>query len=562
MTDVKQEVKQEVVENTNGAENGAAETPAPANNFEENEDYKKLISLKVKPPVAEAIVEIYQSGLLSPEDFDERAIEMINSITVDQAKYIFKEIAASKLFGVSTKSLYVTSLIRSFKDRVRQQGAAAVLSGKLIHGPDQASLEAILARTGYPIEVTIGQRKYGGPPPDWDGPATGPSGQGHEIYVGHIPTELFEDTLIPLFEQVGKIWDLRLMMDPVTGMSRGYAFITFCEKNDAAEAAKKYDGHDILPGKSIKVNVSVANTRLFIGNIPKTKSKDEILEELKSHADGVTDVIIYSVPDNDKIKNRGFCFVDFIDHKTASDVKRKISQMKIRPFNVEVYVDWAEQQEEPDDETMSKVKVLYIRNIKEAVTEEKLTEIFKEFGELERVKKVKDYAFIHFNEREDCLKAMEAWNGKELEGTVVEASLAKPPQDKKKKPMIRGRGYQHGGPGMYGGPRGGAMRGGGGGPGYHPNPYEMGMGWGGGYGGPDMYGAYGGGFGGAYGDYGFGFGFRGARGAPRGMRGFPRGFGNNRRGRGKRPGDGRGGPASKRDNGKQDFSADVNMSTF
>ncbi|CAI2295708.1 unnamed protein product [Caenorhabditis sp. 36 PRJEB53466] len=588
-------------EGSNGAETAASNDNGSASDapskYAETENYKKLISLKMKPPVADLVCEIYESGLLGPEDLDDRAVDIINSVNVDQAKFIFTEIKNSQLFGVATKSLYVTSLIRSFKDRVRQQGAASATSGKLINGPDVETLKKLLADSGYSIEVTIGQRKYGGPPPGWEGPATGPVGQGHEIYVGHIPTDIFEDTLVPLFEKSGKIWDLRLMMDPLSGASRGYAFVTYCQKEDAAAAAKEYDGHEISTGKPLKVNVSIANTRLFLGNIPKTKSKDEILEELKSHAEGVTDVIVYSVPDNEKIRNRGFCFVDFIDHKTASDIKRKIAQHKIRPFNADVYVDWAEHQEEPDEDTMSKVKVLYIRNIKEAVTEEKLTELFKEYGGLERVKKVKDYAFIHFNEREDCLKAMEAWNGKELEGTVVEASLAKPPQEKKKKPVMRGRGFSS--PGMFSGNQGqrGSHRGGGGGgnqhqggggggyggyPNHFNNGYDMPMPWGGGGYGGDFggygggYGGYGGGgygggdFGGGYGGPGGFGGFRGgARGSPRGGRGGVGGGGpggrggmSNRRGRGKRPGDGRGGPASKRDNGKPDFSADVNMSTF
>lgn len=60
-----------------------------------------------------------------------------------------------------------------------------------------------------------------------------------QVYVGHIPHELFEDSIVPLFEQCGKIWDLRLMMDPMSGKNRGYAFLTFCEKASAAEAAKK-----------------------------------------------------------------------------------------------------------------------------------------------------------------------------------------------------------------------------------------------------------------------------------------------------------------------------------
>jgi len=64
--------------------------------------------------------------------------------------------------------------------------------------------------------VTTGQRKYGGPPPDWTDPSPPP---GCEIFVGKIPKEIYEDELIPLFEKVGKIWDLRLMMDSLNALS-------------------------------------------------------------------------------------------------------------------------------------------------------------------------------------------------------------------------------------------------------------------------------------------------------------------------------------------------------
>ena len=39
-------------------------------------------------------------------------------------------------------------------------------------------LQEIIQRTGYSHEVTPGQRKYGGPPPGWNGPPPGP---GHEV---------------------------------------------------------------------------------------------------------------------------------------------------------------------------------------------------------------------------------------------------------------------------------------------------------------------------------------------------------------------------------------------
>lgn len=59
-----------------------------------------------------------------------------------------------------------------------------------------------------------------------------------QVFVGKIPRDLYEDELVPLFETAGPIWDLRLMMDPLSGQNRGYAFITYCNKDDAQEAVK------------------------------------------------------------------------------------------------------------------------------------------------------------------------------------------------------------------------------------------------------------------------------------------------------------------------------------
>ena len=51
----------------------------------------------------------------------------------------------------------------------------------------------------YDHETKNGQRIYGGPPPDWKGsyPA-----KGSEIFVGKVPHDIFEDELVPIFEQV------------------------------------------------------------------------------------------------------------------------------------------------------------------------------------------------------------------------------------------------------------------------------------------------------------------------------------------------------------------------
>ena len=62
------------------------------------------------------------------------------------------------------------------------------------------------------------------------------------------------------------------------------------------------------------------------------------------------------------------------------------------------------------------------------------------YGKVDRVKKIKDYAFVHFEERDQAVDAMRALDCQEWGGAKMEISLAKPPSDKKKKEdMLRKR---------------------------------------------------------------------------------------------------------------------------
>lgn len=76
---------------------------------------------------------------------------------------------------------------------------------------------------------------------------------------------------------------------------------------------------------------------------------------------------------------------------------------------------------------MSKVKVLYVRNLTQDISEEKLKESFEQFGKVERVKKIKDYAFVHFEDRDNAVLAMRGLDGKELGCSNIEVSYLSPP---------------------------------------------------------------------------------------------------------------------------------------
>ncbi|KAL0112171.1 hypothetical protein PUN28_011921 [Cardiocondyla obscurior] len=403
-------------------------------NVERTEDFNKLMQYGLDEKVAAKLDEIYKTGKLAHIDLDERALDALKEFPVDGALNVLTQFLESNLEHVSNKSAYLCGVMKTYRQKSRAgQGTGTSTTPK---APDEDKIKLILERTGYPLDVTTGQRKYGGPPPNWEGPTPG---TGCEVFCGKIPKDMYEDELIPLFEKCGKIWDLRLMMDPMSGSNRGYAFITFTNREAAQQAVRELNDYEIRKGKKIGVTVSYNNHRLFVGNIPKNRDRDDLFEEFTKHAPGLTEVIIYSSPD-DKKKNRGFCFLEYESHKAASLAKRRLSTGRIKVWGCDIIVDWADPQEEPDEQTMSKVRVLYVRNLTQDCSEEKLKESFEQYGKIERVKKIKDYAFIHFEDRDNAVKAMNELNGKEMGGSHIEVSLAKPPSDKKKKEeMLRAR---------------------------------------------------------------------------------------------------------------------------
>uniref|UniRef100_A0A2A4JHP7 RRM domain-containing protein n=1 Tax=Heliothis virescens TaxID=7102 RepID=A0A2A4JHP7_HELVI len=280
----------------------------------------------------------------------------------------------------------------------------------------------LMQETGYPLVQHNGQRKFG-PPPTWVGPAPP---KGCEVFIGKLPREIFEDELVPVFAKMGKIYEMRLMMD-FSGSNRGYAFVTYTNKADASRAVRELNGFEIRPRRHIGVVKSVDNCRLFVGNIPKTKTKEEVLAELSKRVGGIVDLILYKNC-YDKRLNRGFAFVEFTSHRAAAMARRALVPGCVKIWDQELMVDWAEPEPDVDDEQMQKVKVLYVRNFQIKTTPDTIQSVFEAaiHDQVERVKKIYDYAFIHFFQREHAELAMKKLQNAEIDGSNIEIRWAKP----------------------------------------------------------------------------------------------------------------------------------------
>jgi len=74
-----------------------------------------------------------------------------------------------------------------------------------------------------------------------------------KLYVGNLSFESTENDLQDLFEQHGAVNEVNLMMDRMTGKSRGFAFITMNDDAQANAAMSALNGRE-LNGRPLTVN--------------------------------------------------------------------------------------------------------------------------------------------------------------------------------------------------------------------------------------------------------------------------------------------------------------------
>ena len=116
-------------------------------------------------------------------DLDDRALDALKEFPADGALAVLAQFLESNLEHVSNKSAYLCGVMKTYRQKSRSGVSLDTKSsstingnvsgsssgGQAVKGPDEAKIKEILERTGYTLDVTTGQRKFGGPPPGWQG---------------------------------------------------------------------------------------------------------------------------------------------------------------------------------------------------------------------------------------------------------------------------------------------------------------------------------------------------------------------------------------------------------
>lgn len=51
-----------------------------------------------------------------------------------------------------------------------------------------------------------------------------------QAFLGHLPTDCFEDELLPYVEQFGSVYETRILMSGRSGENRGFGFVVYADR--------------------------------------------------------------------------------------------------------------------------------------------------------------------------------------------------------------------------------------------------------------------------------------------------------------------------------------------
>ncbi len=75
----------------------------------------------------------------------------------------------------------------------------------------------------------------------------------NNIYVGNLPWSYRDDELKGLFEEHGDVTSAKVIVDRMSGRSRGFGFVEMASGDEAASAIEALNGFE-AEGRELKVN--------------------------------------------------------------------------------------------------------------------------------------------------------------------------------------------------------------------------------------------------------------------------------------------------------------------
>jgi len=274
------------------------------------------------------------------------------------------------------------------------------------------------------------------------------------VFIKNLSKDIDNKQLFDTFSTYGNILSCKVAMEGA--QSKGYGFVHYETEKMAQDAIDKVNGM-MISGKKVFVGLFEKRTdrgpaaqnftNVYVKNIPLEWSEEKFRTSFQEFGT----ITSLNLPVDDEGKHKGFGFVNFGDHESASKAVDGAATVEVPDESKPLFADRFQKKtersamltkkyEEQRREKSEKFKNLnlYVKNLDETVNQEKLRELFEPYGTLTSCtvmvddKKVsKGFGFVCFEEAEDATKALNEMNGKMIGTKPLYVNRAQRKEDRR-----------------------------------------------------------------------------------------------------------------------------------
>lgn len=239
------------------------------------------------------------------------------------------------------------------------------------------------------------------------------------LYVGDLETSVTEAQLYEKFSSIGPVVSIRVCRDLITRRSLGYAYVNFQSSSDAAHAIDVLN-FQVINGKPIRVLYSQRDPavrrsgvgNIFIKNLDKSIDNKALLDTFAQFGTITSAKVAMDGQGNSK----GYGFVQFETAEAAQAAIDNVNGMELN--DKQVYVGPFQRRSDRSNSGEAKFNNVYVKNLSENLSDEKLREKFAEHGAVtscvimkDEEGKSKGFGFVCFESPESAASAVEKLDG-------------------------------------------------------------------------------------------------------------------------------------------------------
>jgi polyadenylate-binding protein len=256
--------------------------------------------------------------------------------------------------------------------------------------------------------------------------ATNTSGAGYSmasLYVGDLHPDVTEAMLFDKFASAGPILSIRVCRDMITRRSLGYAYVNFQQPADAERALDTMN-FDVLRGRPMRIMWSQRDPALrksgvgnvFIKNLDKNIDNKSLYDTFSAFGN----ILSCKIMIDENGQSKGFGFVHFETQEAADNAINKVNGMLLADKKVYVgrFISRTQRDTGPGSRKFTNI---FIKNFGDQLDEEKLRELFSEYGKIASIKVERDeggnskgFGFCSFETPEEAEGAVNNLNGRTI----------------------------------------------------------------------------------------------------------------------------------------------------